>query len=93
MVEIKYLYIKSDYGFEDTPVEAYIEVDTENYAVRYLELLKDGEIRYATENLESGTFLPYEKFPRIDDIIGEKEIKEVREITKEEFEMVWRKIN
>ena len=91
-MEIKYLYIKSNYNLEGTPVEAYIEMDIKNYAVRYLYLLKDGEVRYATENEESGTFLPYEKFPEIKDIMGEKEIKEVKEITKGEFEEVWRKL-
>ena len=30
VVKTKYLYIKSDYVFEDTPVEAYIEVDKGN---------------------------------------------------------------
>ncbi len=92
MVKIKYLYIKSNYNLKNTPVEAYVEMDMENYAVRYLDFLEDGEMRYATEKEENGTFLPYEKFPEMKDLIDVEEIKEIKVIPKEEFEEIWRKL-
>ncbi|MDR2878916.1 MAG: hypothetical protein LBV03_03285 [Fusobacteriales bacterium] len=87
-----YLYIKSDYDLRDTPYEVYVELDEERYAKRYLEFLTDGTNNYATENVENGIFLPYEKFPKIEEMSDIKEIKEIKEISEKEFEDIWRKI-
>ena len=87
-----YLYIRSDYNLQDTPCEVYVELDEERYAKRYLEFLTDGTNNYATENVENGIFLPYEKFPEIKEMSDIKEIKEIKEISEKEFKDIWRKI-
>lgn len=87
-----YLYIKSEYNLQDTPCEVYVELDEERYAKKYLEFSTDGVCSYATEEVENGIFLPYEKFPEIKEMRDVEEIKEIREITKKEFEDIWRKI-
>ena len=86
-----YYKIQWIHDFEKEPFIIYSELDNERYEVRKLELYKNGHFGYATQNTENGgSILSEHPYPSIDEIASNPEFIPM-EISREEFEEIWKK--
>jgi hypothetical protein len=92
---MKYIvYIVCDWKHDDPkyPIRIYSEVDEEGWETRKVQFFPDGRVGYADlERVDNGdTGLSELPLPSIEEINANPRLED-KEITKEEFEEVWRK--
>ena len=86
-----YIKVKWVHSFSDEPVLLYSELDSERWETRKVEVFADGRMNYADRTTSSGdTKLSIEPLPTLDQIDADPQF-EPEEITKTEFETVWKK--
>jgi hypothetical protein len=87
---MKYILVKWNHSLLDEPVLFYSELDKERWERRKVEVFSDGRISYADCSKSVGhTRLALFPIPELDKISVDKQF-ETTEITKDEFEEVWR---
>jgi hypothetical protein len=87
---MKYILVKWNHSLLDEPVLLYSELDKERWERRKVEVFSDGRISYAESSKSIGyTRLAFLPIPELDKISVDKQF-ETTEITKDEFEEVWR---
>ncbi len=73
------------------PIELFSEIDEIGWEQRKVEIYADGKTDYATETVSTGsTRLGECPIPSLAEIAANPEF-DPREITREEFEMIWKK--
>jgi hypothetical protein len=87
---MKYVKIRWIHSHADEPVLLYSELNDARFETRKIEVFADGHCDHATATEEVGTTrLGVAAMPAIDEIAQDPQF-EPSEITKEEFESVWR---
>ena len=87
----RYQRVRWHHDFDDEPVILYSEVTDEGIETRKVDEYRDGRLEYADATRSIGTtFLSEKVMPSIQEIAKQAEFQP-GEITKEEFEEVWRK--
>ena len=88
---MKYIRVKWNHTNPDEPVWLFSELDLEGKELRKLECFKNGFCDFATkENSSGSTKLSTQFLPTLATLARDPEFTSV-EITKEEFEDVWKK--
>ncbi len=90
--ELITLYIKVIWfhQFHDEPVLLYSELDNERFETRKIEFYRDNQVGIAFEEMEfNSSMLGTEKVPDLIEINKNPEFYGV-EISKEEFEIIWK---
>jgi hypothetical protein len=86
-----YILVKWLHNLPDEPVLLYSELDNKRYEIRKVEIYRDGQIGYASNDEAFGsTRLGESPVPHINEIAKDKQFKPIT-ITKEEFESIWDK--
>lgn len=87
---MKYIMVEWIHDCIDEPVLLYSEIDEERNELRKIEIYRNGTIGYANEMTEVGnTRLSKVALPSLEEIALDEEFVPI-EITKEEFEKVWK---
>jgi len=85
-----YMRVEWRHGFADEPVWLYSELDDERWEVRKVEVFRDGTCGFASSEGETGTTrLGTMPTPTLEEIGRDPEFIPV-EITREDFEAIWR---
>lgn len=85
-----YLKVHWDHDSEIRPVAFYCEMEDDRMEVRKVELFADGSFGYANERRSSGkTTLGALPMPTVAELTASPNC-EAREITRDEFEEIWR---
>ncbi len=88
---MSYIKVKWLHSNEDYPVWLYSELDAERWEKRKVEIYKDGQSNYADKTISTGsTCLGEASIPLLAKIATDTQFEPI-EITKEEFEEVWKK--
>ena len=89
---MEFIYLEWFHNFPDEPIKIFSEIDKDRYETRKVEIFRDGTYGYAYLNIEFGkTGLGKIPFPEnLDEINSDTQFKAI-EITKHEFEEVWKK--
>jgi hypothetical protein len=87
-----YIMVDHVHGHDDLPVRICSELDENRYEVRKVEVFRDGSIGYAYDDIEAGPAgLGKLPVPPLEKIAQDPyEIFFPKEITKEEFEQIWK---
>ena len=86
-----YVFCRWIHNHPDEPVDLYAELDADCYELRKVHIFKDGHGEVAGPGIETGsTFLSPEPNQSIEETAADPQF-EPREITREEFEEVWRR--
>ncbi|MBD1373301.1 hypothetical protein IC620_13180 [Hazenella sp. IB182357] len=85
-----YIKIHWKHDVPEDPILFYLEVGTDRYDKRRVVVFINGELGYASENEEVKTGLSEVPIDSIDEISSDPECEAI-EITKEEFEELWKK--
>jgi hypothetical protein len=87
---MKYIRVSWTHQDAQDPVLLYSELDSQRWEVRKIEIFRDGSVGYASAGSSSGdTKLGIVPVPELHVIAAEREFSPC-EITKEEFEVLWR---
>ena len=88
---MKYIRVKWKHGNPDEPIFLFSELDPNGVELRKLECFRNGFCDFATTDAATGNAkLSTQPLPALDKIARDPEFEPV-EITKEEFESVWKK--
>jgi len=89
-----YVKIEWIHDFVDTPEIYLIEIGYDGYETKKIEKFKGGLINFASDTLESGTFLSPEPFGEIEiyNFTNESERMKAYHISELEFYNEWNKI-
>jgi hypothetical protein len=88
---VRYQKVLWKHDFDDEPVMLYSEITEEGIETRKVDEFRDGRFAFADRKRSTGsTFLSEKKMPTIKEIAQQAEFQP-QEITKDEFELVWRK--
>jgi len=88
---MKYIRVKWKHTNPDEPIWLFSEVDADGVEQRKLECFRNGFCDFASVNSSTGTTkLSTQPLPELDKLAKDPEF-EPKEITKEEFEDVWKK--
>ena len=88
---MRYILVKWENESVGDPDLIYIEINSYFWEQRKVEIFRDGRIGYADENEEVGSsMLAIEPWDDLDKIAHEPEF-EIKEISREEFEIVWQR--
>lgn len=86
-----YIKVYWKHNFPDEPILLFSELDDKRNEIRKVEVFKDKLIGYAEEKIsKNGTFLSECELPELS-IINKDLQFEGLEISKEEFESIWKK--
>ncbi|WP_224368903.1 DUF6881 domain-containing protein [Hyalangium versicolor] len=86
---MKYLKVHWHHSSADTPVLLYSELDAERWEVHKVEVYRDGRHEFACDSVTTGsTRLGEVPVPPLEEIASDPEFSPT-EISKEEFEKVW----
>jgi len=89
---MRYIAVHWHHNNPEYPVELYSEIDDEGWEQRKVEIFADGHLDYADKVDESGsTWLGIEPVPSLAEIAADPEFTP-REISKTEFEDLWKRI-
>ncbi len=88
----KYVKLEWEIDDEESPYEIYSEI-INGWEVRKIEFFENGDVFYATESEEVGTFLATEEYPDFEAITVDSNCEKLtpKEISEYEFEKVWLK--
>lgn len=88
---MKYIRVKWKHNNPDEPIWLFSEIDEEGMEVRKLECFRNGYCDLASAERSTGTTrLGTRKLPELSQLARDPEF-EPKEITREEFEDVWKK--
>ena len=88
---MKYILVNWKHSDPRDPVQVYSEIDAEQWEHRKVELFSDGHLGLADGRNEiGGSRLGLEPWPDLEKLGAEPEF-EIAEITKTEFETVWKR--
>ena len=87
-----YLHLSTDesMGFAEN---VYMELDSERWQTKIVEIYKNGKVAYAYDNIEHNTFLAETQYPKPNEINGVEgyEGMYLENVTKEVFYNIWNK--
>ena len=87
---MKYVECIWKHVFLDEPIAIYSELDDARWEQRKVEKFRNGRFGYANQGIaKEGTRLGLVPWPENGDIASDSQF-EVREITKQEFEILWK---
>lgn len=88
---MRYICVKWIHDYQDEPVIIYGEVDDEGWELRKVELYRDDSVGYSYDNKEVKSMgLSIVPIPPIEEIAAAGPEFEPTEISKDEFEQIWR---
>lgn len=87
----RYQRVHWDHKFEDEPIVLYSEITADGREIRKVDEYRNGRLDFADVKRTTGTTVLSEKtMPSLNDIARQAEFRP-EEITREEFEEVWRR--